>query len=80
MSIAGFGGDLWQVKQGNWEIPEGLLNYKNSSPHLNEQTLSVTCPEGTYEMELLHMPDNAVVIATSLDELNRCCPSTVEIL
>ncbi|CAM6110910.1 unnamed protein product [Calypogeia fissa] len=82
VSLAGSGDELWQVKEGNWKVPQGLIKYTNSTLHLKEEIVSVTCNEGVYEVGLQSNQTDkcdAVVIATPLDEVEISFSPEVDI-
>lgn len=84
VALAGSGDDLWKVKEGNWKVPDGLIKYTNSSLHLGEEIVSVTCTEeGVYDLGLQSGGQtskcDAVIIATPLDEVNISFTPPVEV-
>lgn len=73
VSLAGSGGGLWSIKEGNWQMAAGLINHSNVLLHLNEEINSLSHFGDFYELNSTKGESytcHITVIATPLDELN----------
>ncbi|KAK4786139.1 hypothetical protein SAY86_002828 [Trapa natans] len=73
VSLAGAGGNLWQVEGGNWQMASGLLNISDVSLHLSEEIESISHLGDQYELNSTEGNSykcDVAVVATPLDELN----------
>ncbi|KAJ4715229.1 Farnesylcysteine lyase, partial [Melia azedarach] len=79
VSLAGSGGGLWAVEEGNWQMAAGIIKHSDVELHLHEEIESVSSLGEYYELNSTKGNSYAcqiAVVATPLDELNlRFIPS-----
>ncbi|GAB4835556.1 hypothetical protein Ancab_000465 [Ancistrocladus abbreviatus] len=73
VSLAGSGGNLWAVEDGNWQMASGLINASDATLHLHEEIESISNRGNFYEFNSTRGNSytcEVAVFATPLDELN----------